>query len=168
MTQPSHITCGWLGKMKRHPRLLSSNWNKRWIVLSSDALEWRHAKDSEASGSIKLGDVEKVYKLNSLRNTAAKGSAKTASNDTVLIVKTAERNLCLAARSSEECDRWFRAIQMQLDLREGGTVSGPRPRRLAAVSARNRRLSNGGGDKYTVSKLTTCFWFAPIGFVQHH
>ena len=152
MTQPSHITCGWLGKMKRHPRLLSSNWNKRWIVLSSDALEWRHAKDSEASGSIKLDDVEKVYKLNSLRNTAAKkakGSANTAStcNSTVLIVKTAERNLCLAARSREECDRWFRAIQMQLDLREGGTVSGP-------LSARNRRLSNGGGDKYTVSRVS--------------
>lgn len=66
-----------------------------------------------------------------------------SNNAKILIIKTKERNLCLAAQNSDDCDRWYRAIQMQLDLREGGTVSGPR-------GTRNRRQSNGGGDKYKV------------------
>jgi len=120
------------------------------VVLSNDALEWYHSKDGEVRGCIKLDDVEKVYKLKSLGNTkytssSARGNAN-KNNATVLIVKTTERNLCLAAKSREDCDRWHRAVLMQLDLREGGTVSGPR-------GTRNRRRSNGGGDKYKVSTI---------------
>lgn len=129
------IIAGWLGKMKRVPKLLA-RWNKRWVKIQDDAIQWRHSKDqAPAAGEIKLEDVDAVYKLNALK--------KKSSNNTVLIVKSKRRNLCLMARSSEDCERWVRAIQMQLDLRDGGTVSGPK-------CARNRRLSNGGGDKYKV------------------
>ena len=140
---------GSLAKMKRHPKLFASKWNKRWIMLTNDALEWRHSQHGDARGRIKLDDVEKIYKLKakhgSTKSNAAKKRRRSSSNNAkILIVKTKERNLCLAAQNSDDCDRWYRAIQMQLDLREGGTVSGPR-------GTRNRRQSNGGGDKYKVS-----------------
>lgn len=142
-----------MAKMKRHPKLLTSRWNKRWIILTNDALEWRHSRHGDARGRIKLDDVGKIYKLKSLSNKTKHGSTNSnaakkrkgtsSNNATILIVKTKERNLCLSAQGGEDCDRWYRAIQMQLDLREGGTVSGPR-------GTRNRRQSNGGGDKYKV------------------
>ena len=144
---------GSLAKMKRQPKLLTSRWNKRWIMLTNDALEWRHSTHGDARGRIKLDDVEKIYKLKSLSNktkhdstnsnAAKKRRGSSFNNAKILIIKTKERNLCLSAQSGEDCDRWYRAIQMQLDLREGGTVSGPR-------GTRNRRQSNGGGDKYKV------------------
>ena len=148
-TPPSSICIleGSMAKMKRHPKLLTGRWNKRWIMLTDDALEWRHSKDGYARGRIKLDEVEKIYKLKSLSNKTAKkkrrGRGSSSNDATILIVKTKEKNLCLSAQSGEDCDRWYRAIQMQLDLREGGTVSGPR-------GTRNRRRSNGGGDKYKV------------------
>ena len=139
---------GSLAKMKRQPKLLTSRWNKRWIMLTNDALEWRHSTHGDARGRLKLDDVEKIYKLKakhgSTNSNAAKKRRRSSSNIAkILIIKTKERNLCLAAQNSDDCDRWYRAIQMQLDLREGGTVSGPR-------GTRNRRQSNGGGDKYKV------------------
>lgn len=148
-TTPSSICIleGSMAKMKRHPKLLTSRWNKRWVILTNDALEWRrHSKHGDARGRIKLDDVEKIYKLKSHStnsNAAMKRRGSSSSNAKILIVKTKERSLCLSAQSSKDCDRWCRAIQMQLDLRGGGTVSGPR-------GTRNRRQSNGGGDKYKV------------------
>ena len=143
---------GSLAKMKRQPKLLTSRWNKRWIMLTNDALEWRHSTHGDARGRIKLDDIEKIYKLKSLSNKTKHGSTisnaakkrrgSSSNNATILIVKTKERNLCLSAQSGEDCDRWYRAIQMQLDLREGGTVSGPGARGIAGkatVGATNTR-----------------------------
>ena len=141
------IIAGWLGKMKRAPKLLT-RWNKRWVTIQDGAIQWRHSKDQDpAAGEIKLENVDRAYKLNALKQNnrfnSSSNSNSSNNNNTVLIVRSKKRNLCLMARSNEDCDRWVRAIQMQLDLRDGGTVSGPR-------CTRNRRSSNGGGDKYKV------------------
>lgn len=143
------VIAGWLEKMKRAPKLLTTQWNKRWVTVQDDSIQWRHSKSEvPAAGRIKLEDVDMVYKLNALKPSNRFNGRR---NSTILIVKSKKRNLCLMARSSEDCDRWVRAIQMQLDLRDGGTVSGPKCRR-------NRRSSNGGGDKYKVC-LCWCFCF---------
>lgn len=140
------IIAGWLGKMKRSPKLLS-RWNKRWVTIQDDAIQWRHFKEQDLeAGEIKLEDVDRAYKLNTLKHNHRFNGGRGSSNDnnsTILIVRSKKRNLCLMARSNDDCDRWVRAIQMQLDLRDGGTVSGPK-------CTRNRRSSNGGGDKYEV------------------
>lgn len=136
------LASGWLQKMKRKgsgggTSVLSTNWNRRWVTIENDSLLWRHSKENEVAGSIRLEHMSSVYKMKSLRSSSSKGGG----GGSVFIVKSRKRNLCLMAKDDADCDRWVRAIQLQLDLREGGTASGP-------ASSKNRRKSNGGGDKF--------------------
>mmetsp|Transcript_14168 Transcript_14168/g.18871 ORF Transcript_14168/g.18871 Transcript_14168/m.18871 type:complete len:159 (+) Transcript_14168:2-478(+) len=132
---------GWLKKMKRSSKMYSYNWNKRYITIENDAIQWRHSQEDECSaGSVELLNIERVYRMRALKSK----------RDNVFVIKSKQRTLCLMANSIKDCDQWIRAIQMQIDLREGGTFSGPR------TSRNGRRKSDGGGsDKFEVSFVIT-------------
>lgn len=138
-TKPNVLISGWILKRKRSKSVIGFKWNKRWFAVESDNLVWylgkrRSSKTSFPSGSIPLDEIQQIYKLNTV----------TEKEQHVFVVKARKQSLCLGAKSSGDCDKWVRLIQMQLDLRSGGTVSGPK-------SAKNRRVSNGGGDNLDVS-----------------
>jgi len=129
------IISGWLKKLKRRSRLFLPDWNARWVTVQNDRIFWRHSKHIEVAGLIELEHVTSVYRLNVLGNTHDKRH--------IFVIRSRKRTLCLMTETESECEKWVRAIQMQLDLRRGGTSSGP-------PGVKNRRKSNGGGDRFTV------------------
>ena len=170
-TQPQRIetpiiVSGWLYKMRQKSMPFTPNWDKRWVVIQNDSISWRHSKGSEVAGSIELTHIENVYKVKTLtkknknnKNRSKAGnevsSAKDESEhndnvDRVFVISSKKRVLCLMGIKGDNCDKWIRGIQLQLDLRNGGTCSGPK-------SEKNRRKSNGGGDKYDVSYTAYSF-----------
>jgi len=130
-TEPIHLS-GWLNKKKSISRIYSTSWNRRWMSIENDMLCWRQSENRKNCRSIKLKEIEKVYALKQLKN-----GTKTY----VFVVKSKRRTLCLMAKSSQDCMRWVKALQMQLDLRSGGTSSGPR-------SNKNCKQINNDGDKF--------------------
>lgn len=141
--KPQVLIKGWLHKRKRSKKVITSQWSRRWFTFENDVICWyfgerRDSRNNFPSGTIKLDDIHQVYKLNAI----------TEKNDNIFVIKSTRRSLCLMTKTSGECDRWLRTIQMQLDLRAGGTVSGPK-------SSKNRRISNGGGDNFDVSFATS-------------
>mmetsp|Transcript_63400 Transcript_63400/g.76222 ORF Transcript_63400/g.76222 Transcript_63400/m.76222 type:complete len:203 (+) Transcript_63400:53-661(+) len=147
---------GWLKKKKRKTHIYSTNWSRRWFTVENDIIFWRHRQPplhmlhdktkeygrirpstttkAPHAGFIDLNDVKEIYKLKTLNIRK--------DIDAIFIVKSKTRDLCLMADSIQTRDRWVRGLQMLIDLKSGGTSSGPK-------GAKNRRLSNGGGDKYT-------------------
>eukprot|EP00518_Triparma_eleuthera_P016662 CAMPEP_0197553046 /NCGR_PEP_ID=MMETSP1320-20131121/8000_1 /TAXON_ID=91990 /ORGANISM="Bolidomonas sp., Strain RCC2347" /LENGTH=208 /DNA_ID=CAMNT_0043113759 /DNA_START=128 /DNA_END=751 /DNA_ORIENTATION=- len=121
-------TDGWLYKMKRSSQVISlSDWNKRYFTIEGDYLCWRHDKGGSPSGSVKISDIKSIKSIKQ--------------NKTAFVVKAGERTLYLRSESASDADRWVRSIQLQVDLRTGGTSQGPK-------GAKNHRTTNGGGDKY--------------------
>ncbi|GMH68629.1 hypothetical protein TrRE_jg4654, partial [Triparma retinervis] len=57
------------------------------------------------------------------------------------LVKARERTLYLRSDRAADADRWVRMVQMQCDLRNGGTSQGPK-------CEKNQKKTNGGGDKF--------------------
>jgi hypothetical protein len=150
------IMTGWLYKMRKNNKFYTPTWDKRWVVIQNDSISWRHSKTSEVTGSIDFSQVENVYKIHSLKknkkedNSEQINTNKSDNCDRIFVVKSRKRTLCLMTGKEERCDKWIRSIQLQLDLRNGGTFSGPR-------NEKNRRRSNGGGDKYEVSWIDYYF-----------
>ncbi len=146
------ILSGWLYKMRRrrkHTLFLTPNWSKRWVVIQNDSLSWRHSKSSEVAGSIDLRHVESIHKVQCLKKKRPWGDNK-EDVDRIFVIKSKKRALCLMTIGSQDgCDKWIRALELQLNLMNGGTFSGPR-------TEKNRRKSNGLGDKdkYDVSELS--------------
>lgn len=145
------ILSGWLYKMRRRRNqtlLFTPNWNKRWVVIQNDSLSWRHSKSSEVAGSIDLRHVESIHKVQCLKKKrSVPWNDKKEDVDRIFVIKSKKRALCLMTIGSHEgCDKWIRALELQLNLMNGGTFSGPR-------NEKNRRKSNGLGDKdkYDVS-----------------
>ena len=139
---------GWLHKMKRRASgrggaVLISQWNKRWVTIENDCVLWRHSADvvDQVAGSILLEHILSVYKMRSLRRSSKGGRNREDEGDVKFVIKSRKRVLCLMAKNSAGCDKWVRALQLQLDLRSGGTASGP-------PCNKNRRKSEGGGDKF--------------------
>jgi hypothetical protein len=144
------IMSGWLKKRKQKDNLILPNWSKRWVSVHKDRILWRHAKDIELAGILEFQHVESVYKVEILDGSSNKGQ--------VFVVKSRKKTICFMAHSEAECERWVRSIQLQLDLRNGGTSQGP-------PSAKNRRKSNGGGNHFEVT------WFPTLNdnlFVYHY
>lgn len=105
-----------------------SDWNRRYFTIEGDYLCWRHANDrSKPSGSVKISDI--------------KGIKTIKQNKCAFVVKAGERTLYLRSETAGDADRWVRSIQMQVDLRTGGTSQGPK-------GEKNQRRSNGGMDKF--------------------
>ena len=146
--ESSILISGWLYKQKHSKPKIGFKWNKRWFLIESGCLSWYHRKKGSVdkkifpSGCIRLDDILRVYKI-------AKVTEKELN---VFVVKSKKRSLCLSTKTSGDCDKWVKAIQMQMDLRSGGTVSGPK-------SAKNSRVSNGGGDNLDVSSINFIFTF---------
>ncbi|GMH48196.1 hypothetical protein TL16_g00234 [Triparma laevis f. inornata] len=122
-------TEGFLFKMKRSAQVIKlSDWNRRYFTIEGDYLCWRHANDrSKPSGSVKISDI--------------KGIKTIKQNKCAFVVKAGERTLYLRSETAGDADRWVRSIQMQVDLRTGGTSQGPK-------GEKNQRRSNGGMDKF--------------------
>ncbi len=127
------IISGFLKKMRRQISFYTPTWDKRWVVIQNGAISWRHSKQSETAGFIPLSQVEDVYKIAPLKRNSSNESGK------IFVVKSKKRRLCLSAADKDECDKWFRVIQLQLDLNGGGK------------HLKNRGNYNGGRDKYEVS-----------------
>ena len=144
------VISGWLYKMRRRSKIFTP-WDKRWVVIQNDSISWRHSKTSEVAGSIDLAHVDKIYKIRSLKKKKKKKKDGTENKnnrndntDRIFVLKSRQRTLCLMTRKEEGCDKWVRAVQLQLDLRNGGTFSGPK-------HEKNERKSIRGRDKYEVS-----------------
>ncbi|GMH89731.1 hypothetical protein TrST_g9849 [Triparma strigata] len=122
-------TEGYLFKMKRSAQVIKlSDWNRRYFTIEGDYLCWRHANDrSTPSGSVKISDIKSIKTIKQ--------------NKCAFVVKAGERTLYLRSETAGDADRWVRSIQMQVDLRTGGTSQGPK-------GEKNRRRSNGGMDKF--------------------
>ena len=150
------IMSGWLQKMKRRARgNYSTDWNKRWITIQNQAISWRHSKDSDVvSGSIDIQYITDVYKIPALNKKKRKKTSKKnnslikneESDSKVFMIKSSRKRrvLCLMAKNEGECEKWVRAIQIQLDLRDGGTSLGP----PSSNAIRNK--PKGNGDRYDV------------------
>ena len=122
-------------------------WDKRWVLIQNEAISWRHSKKSEVAGSIELSNIESIHKVKSLKCQENKGPTKQGNEKAdvrVFVLKSKKRTLCLMTGKGENCDKWVRAIQLQLDLRNGGTFSGPK-------NEKNQRKKTGSGNKYDVS-----------------
>lgn len=133
------IISGWLKKRKQKDNFLFPNWSKRWVCVQNDCIQWRHSKEIEHADIVELQHVESVYKVEILDGSTKKGR--------IFVIRSRKKTTCFMAQSESECDRWVRCIQLQLDLRKGGTILGP-------PTAKNRRKSNGGGDHFEVSICT--------------
>jgi len=145
------ILSGWLYKMRRKNRGFSPIWDKRWVVIQNGAVSWRHSKGSEVAGSIELSCVENIHKIKSLRRKKKKNlndSHRKGNGEIMFVLNSRKRTLCLRAKDDDDCDKWVRAIQLQLDLKSGGTFYGP------PSGKKNRRKSIGGGDKYDIMLKT--------------
>lgn len=144
------IISGWLKKMRQNQTFYTTKWDKRWVVIQNGSISWKHSsQESQMKKSIPLIQVQDVYKIEALKRKSSKDSGK------IFVVKSKKRNLCLKATTKEECDKWVRAIRLQLDLICGGTFAGPQ-------SIKNQRKRNGGGDKYDVSFLQSSFFFSNL------
>jgi hypothetical protein len=139
------IISGWLKKRKQQDNFLLPNWNQRWVSVQNDRILWRHSKDIELAGIVELQHVESVYKVEILEDVSS-------NKGRIFVVKSRKKTICFMAPSESECDRWVRCIQLQLDLRNGGTALGP-------PTVKNRRKSNGGGDHFEVIISLSCFTF---------
>ncbi|GMI32972.1 hypothetical protein TrCOL_g2968 [Triparma columacea] len=137
-TEPIIIS-GWLWKLKRNPQAMSiSDWNKRFFTIEGDYMYWHKTKGSERSGKVKISDIKSVKIVSNSRPITL--PPKEDKNPTFL-VKARERTLFLRSDRAKDVDRWVRMIQMQCDLRNGGTSQGPK-------CEKNQKKSNGGGDKF--------------------
>ena len=149
------IISGWLKKRKQKDNFLFPNWNQRWVSVQNDKILWKHSKDIELAGIVELQHVESVYKVEILDASPNKGR--------VFVIKSRKKTICFMALSESECERWVRSIQLQLDLRNGGTVQGP-------PTAKNRRKSNGGDDHFEVTffdYLIVLRLTKPISLIHH-
>ena len=137
------IASGWLKKKKQSSSIPGSKWNNRWLALEKDALCWylgcrRGPKNNFPSGRILLSDIERVYRLAVVKEK----------HKNILVIRSKYRALCLKAKTSGDCERWIRSVQIQLDLRSGGTVSGPKSRKNSRASCRS---TFDGGDKFELT-----------------
>ena len=157
--EPIILLSGWLNKMKRRSKLYG-DWNKRWVTLEHDCIVWRHGNNhtsnhiketkKKSGGRIELAHVDSILVL----KTHTKSSQK------VFVIKSSfyQRNLCLMAKTSTDCDKWVRAIQLQMDLQSGGTFSGPactknhrrRSRTTNNTTLHDGIIGNSSGDKFDV------------------
>jgi hypothetical protein len=113
-----------------------SDWNKRWFTIEGDDLTWYHSNaGTDSAGSVKISSIKKVSLIK------ANKTATTSQGTTTFVIKSATRSLFLRSETPADCSRWVRCIQMQMDLRSGGTAAGPKCKK-------NQRESNGGGDKF--------------------
>jgi len=117
------ILSGWLYKMKRKSNVFGK-WGKRWIVIQNESISWRHSKNSEVAGSIDIEHISSVYKVKDLRekrenknNGGPLDSIRGPGQERMFVVKSRKRVLCLMAQTSQDCDRFVRGIQLQLDLK---------------------------------------------------
>lgn len=112
---------------------MTRGWNKRFFTVENDALTWRqNEKSPDVPRSIPLTEITQAYKL----------KTRDKSFRARIIVRSTRKTLCLKASSDKDCERWVKALQMQLDLRDGGTAAGPE-------GVKNRRkLSSSGSDIY--------------------
>lgn len=137
--------------MRRKNSFFTPTWDKRWVVIQNDSISWRHSKTCAVAGSIDISHLESIHKVKAIKKLAKDEEVNDKSinkqfndNDRILVLKSKKRILCLMTSNGKECDKWNRSIQLQMDLRSGGTFSGPQ-------NEKNRRKSNGGRDKYEVS-----------------
>ncbi|GMI34042.1 hypothetical protein TeGR_g5619, partial [Tetraparma gracilis] len=94
---------------------------------------------TQQAGSVKVSDIKKVSMI---KPKASPGGAPPEAA-TTFVVKASSRSLFLKADTPADCSRWVRCMQMQMDLRSGGTAAGPKCKK-------NQRESNGGGDKFEI------------------
>lgn len=138
------VIAGWLSKMKRIPSFLTQ-WDKRWMTIENGALNWRQEKADCTAGCLALDSSSSVYTVKLSRSNPL----RLANSNSIFMVKSKKRNLRLKARSREDCDRWVRVIQMQIDLQAGRAASrNPSPKK--------RHLKNScDTNKFEVSMLYT-------------
>mmetsp|Transcript_6424 Transcript_6424/g.18116 ORF Transcript_6424/g.18116 Transcript_6424/m.18116 type:complete len:578 (-) Transcript_6424:1704-3437(-) len=106
---------GYLWKMKRSQKMVTPAWNKRWFTIDNDALNWYKSKSSETpSGQIPLLSITKVAKFE---------KGQTGANS--FIIKAKSRSLLLRAATPGEVNKWVGGVNLQIDLRKGGTIQGP-------------------------------------------
>lgn len=121
------------------------------------SISLRHSKTNDVAGSIHLADMTSVYKLNEIRKKRdSSGDGRKKSNERqgqsqgqsqglgegrMFVIKSSKQSLCLMAKCQEECDRWVRGIQLQLDLEK-------KKKKNQEKSSSNRRSSGNKFDKY--------------------
>ncbi|KAF0694580.1 Aste57867_14568 [Aphanomyces stellatus] len=97
---------GYLSKMKREPKMLTSDWARRWFSLEGKQLKYYQSKTStEASKSIDLLSIESIRPFDS-------GDHGLFS----FVLKTSERSYFLRAESEGDLKRWVRGLREQQDL----------------------------------------------------
>jgi len=69
---------------------------------------------------VKISDIKSVKIVNSSRQQLGE------ERNSTFLVKARERTLYLRSERAPDADRWVRMIQMQVDLRNGGTSQGPK------------------------------------------
>lgn len=122
------------------------------------SISLRHSKTNDVAGSIHLADMTSVYKLNEIRKKRdSSGDGRKKSNERqgqsqgqsqglgegrMFVIKSSKQSLCLMAKCQEECDRWVRGIQLQLDLEK------KKKKKNQEKSSSNRRSSGNKFDKY--------------------
>ncbi|KAG9401087.1 GRB2-associated binding protein [Aphanomyces cochlioides] len=97
---------GYLSKLKREPKMLTSDWTKRWFSLEGRTLKYYRNKSSlDASKSIDLLAIESIRPFDS-------GDHGLYS----FVLKTKERNYFLRTDSEGDLKRWVRGLREQQDL----------------------------------------------------
>lgn len=95
---------GYLWKMKRNKRFLTSQWTKRWFSIEGKDLKWYSSSQNinQPSNSIDLYYVTYIsrFEMN-----------KTYS----FIINHRDRNLMIRAENLDTMEKWIRALQQQID-----------------------------------------------------
>lgn len=112
---------GYLWKMKRSQSMLAPAWNKRWFTVEDDHLNWYKAKGQPSpSGRIPLLSITRIKRL-----PAGESGMHSFS------IKSTERSLLLRAQTPGEAGKWVSGVELQINLRRGGTFLGPPTRKNA-------------------------------------
>ncbi|RHY09834.1 hypothetical protein DYB28_003933 [Aphanomyces astaci] len=97
---------GYLSKMKREPKMLTSDWTRRWFSLEGKQFKYYTSKSTtDASKSIDLLSIESIRPFDS-------GDHGLYS----FVIKTPDRSYFLRAESEGDLKRWVRGLREQQDL----------------------------------------------------
>ncbi|RHY28330.1 hypothetical protein DYB32_006049 [Aphanomyces invadans] len=103
--------------MKREPKMLTSDWTRRWFSLEGKQLKYYQSKTStDASKSIDLLSIESIRPFDS-------GDHGLYS----FVLKTPDRSYFLRAESEGDLKRWVRGLREQQDLWKEELRPSPRP-----------------------------------------
>lgn len=100
---------GYLFKLKRKQKVLTSQWTWRFFSVQGKFFKWYENENAtEASGALDLSQVTEISEF------------KSGNEAICFIIRCADRNMMLRAKSVQERDKWLRILRQSTSFAKGG------------------------------------------------